>query len=353
MAKKQEDKLELIDIKKRPDILTHPSSEQLQSMKGFEPQYTDIVDYIVRITHRIWEESDMGYIYDTYLHNLAVHTAYGTTYGVEGVVSGSVAFLAALPDRRMYPEDVIWAGDDETEFHSSHLIVNTGTNTGFSPWGAPTGKKASFLAIAHCVVKENRVIEEWLVRDTGALVSQLGFDIWDIARQSKSNGSGEAVFGETDRLKGQLPPIKYVPEHKDWHVSDFVKGMFHDVFNGRHFNVITETHAKNIMMFVPQNRQLIGSTQVRTYLLNLIAMFPDAYMNIEYVHFVGNEKDGYRVAVRWRFQGTHQNYGFYGKPTGKRLNLLGISQVHVKDQKITKHYMVFDELAVAMQLAAE
>ena len=349
MAKSDKDKLELIDIKKRPDILMNPSSEKLQSMQGFDPQYSDIVDYIVRITHKIWEEADMGYIYETYLHNLAVHTAYGTSYGVEGVVSGSVAFLAALPDRRMYPEDVIWAGDDKTEFHSSHLIVNTGTNTGYSPWGPPSGKKANFLAIAHCVVKENRVIEEWLVRDTGAMVSQLGFDIWDIAKQARTEQAAEP-FGETDRLKGQLPLSKYIPEHKDWHVEDFVKGIFHDVFNGRHFNVITETHSSDIMMFVPQNRQLIGATQVRTYLLNFIAMFPDAHMNIEHVHFVGNETEGYRVAVRWRFQGTHQIYGFYGKPSGKRLNLLGISQVHVKDQKVTRHYMVFDELAVAMQL---
>src|SRR5262245_64647602 len=37
-----------------------------QSMRGFEDTYVDIVDYIVRITHRIWEDQDIGYIYDTY-----------------------------------------------------------------------------------------------------------------------------------------------------------------------------------------------------------------------------------------------------------------------------------------------
>ena len=49
-----------------------------QSLRGFEEQYQDIVDYIVRITHRIWEEADMGYIYDTYSSKVSVHTAYGT-----------------------------------------------------------------------------------------------------------------------------------------------------------------------------------------------------------------------------------------------------------------------------------
>ena len=29
-------------------------------MKGFEDTYVDIVDYIIRITHRIWEDQDVG-----------------------------------------------------------------------------------------------------------------------------------------------------------------------------------------------------------------------------------------------------------------------------------------------------
>ena len=40
--------------------------ERRQSMRGFEDTYIDIVDYIVRITDRIWEYQDVGYIYDTY-----------------------------------------------------------------------------------------------------------------------------------------------------------------------------------------------------------------------------------------------------------------------------------------------
>ena len=70
---------------------------------------------------------------------MTVHTGYGTSYGVEEVVSGSIAFLAALPDRRMYAEDVVWTGDDAEGFHTSHLIVNTGTNSGLQPLGAADG----------------------------------------------------------------------------------------------------------------------------------------------------------------------------------------------------------------------
>ena len=44
-----------------------------QSLDGFDACYTDIVDYIVRCTHRIWDERDVGLIYTHYTHNAAVY----------------------------------------------------------------------------------------------------------------------------------------------------------------------------------------------------------------------------------------------------------------------------------------
>ena len=51
-----------------------------QPMRGFETTYINIVDYIVRITHRIWEEKDIGYIYDTYSHDCKVWDDFGLQY---------------------------------------------------------------------------------------------------------------------------------------------------------------------------------------------------------------------------------------------------------------------------------
>lgn len=342
-----------IDLKRMGDLesILRGGGERRQSLRGFEPQYRDIVDYIVRITHRIWERADMGYIYDTYAHNVAVHTGDGTGYGVEGVVNGSIALLAAIPDRRMFPEDVIWSGDDEAGFHTSHLIVNSGTNLGYSPWGPPTGRRVAFLAIANCFVRENRVVEEWLVRDTGAIVRQLGFDLHEVARRAAAERPAHAV-GETDRLDGQLPPARYQPRHDGDHVEDLARRFFHELFNGRRFNLVDETHAPDAVTWVPNHAELIGPTRARTYLLGLVAQLPDLHLNVEHLTWIGDEADGYRVAVRWRLQGSHRIHGWYGPPTGKRADLLGVSQLHVRGGKITRHYMVFDELALLTQLLA-
>ena len=38
--------------------LLNPGTARNHNMRGFEDIYVDIVDYIVRITHKIWEEKD-------------------------------------------------------------------------------------------------------------------------------------------------------------------------------------------------------------------------------------------------------------------------------------------------------
>jgi hypothetical protein len=47
------------DMSRHPDISAMKAaagSGRRQSMRGFDEDYVDIVDYIVRCTHKIWEE---------------------------------------------------------------------------------------------------------------------------------------------------------------------------------------------------------------------------------------------------------------------------------------------------------
>ena len=51
---------------------------RVQPMQGFDDIYTDIVDYIVRCTHLIWDERDVGLIYSHYTHNCVLYGSGGT-----------------------------------------------------------------------------------------------------------------------------------------------------------------------------------------------------------------------------------------------------------------------------------
>ena len=57
-----------------------------QSLRGFEETYQNIIDYIVRITFKIWEERDVEYILDTYSESSRVFDDYGLQLGNQKIV---------------------------------------------------------------------------------------------------------------------------------------------------------------------------------------------------------------------------------------------------------------------------
>ena len=59
---------------------------------------------------------------------------------------------------------------------SSHRIYCTATHLGHGTFGAPTGTKVTFRAIADCHAKDNVIDDEWLTRDQGAICRQLGWE---------------------------------------------------------------------------------------------------------------------------------------------------------------------------------
>jgi predicted ester cyclase len=336
--------------------LLNPVPGKRQSMRGFEEKYVDIVDYIVRITHEIWEEKQIGRIYDTYAHNILIHTTDGQTYGRDKVIADSIKTMAAFPDVRLYADDVIWCGNDEDGFHSSHRIIWVAHNTGYSVYGPPTGKRVVRQGIAHCFVKDNRVVEEWICRDELAVIRQLGFDEIELARKlaAVSNVTPHPLSqGEIERLQGQAPPPVLSPEPGDgFDVEDFVRRSIHEIWNWRLLNKVDDYYASNVLSNTSTNKVLYGRGDLKSHILSLLAAFPDAAMSVDHICRLGNEQDGYRVATRWTLQGTHQGPGIYGDPTGKRIRLMGITHQLIQSGKVVREWTAFDEFALLKQIYA-
>jgi hypothetical protein len=100
-------------------------------MKGFDSEFADITDYILKITEEIWEGRGLATLHRYYSKDIIVRMPSGLdSSGNAGVITGTLATLAEFPDRRLLGEDVIWSGDDEQGFMSSHRILTTGTHTG-------------------------------------------------------------------------------------------------------------------------------------------------------------------------------------------------------------------------------
>jgi predicted ester cyclase len=322
-------------------------------MEGFDPKFADFVDYIIRITHEIWEEKAIGRLYDYYANTIQIHTSDGTIHGREAVLAGTIATLAAYPDRRLYGDEVIWGGDDQVGLYSSHRITHKGTNLGWSLYGPPTGKTISYRAIADCLCKRNMVIEEWLIRDELTLVRQLGLDpvqtAISMARKQAEKGSFPDVAGDIERGIGQLPPPIIRPSDT-FEPENFVRRAIHEVWNWRLLNTVRDYFAETITLESSSMRRLSGHNDYQAYVLSLLSPFPDLAVTVEHFCCIGDAAQGYRTATRWRMKGTHTGYGIYGEPTGKRINILGVSQHLIKDEKIHNEWTLFDEFALLKQL---
>ena len=334
--------------------LMNPGIQRVQSMRGFEDQYVDIVDYILRITHRIWEQKDIGYIYDTYKHNSHVHDDYGLQYGRDKIVADTVHTINAFPDIRLYADEVIWAGNDQVGFHTSHRTVIIGHNTGFSRYGPPTGRKVILLCIANCIALENEIFEEWVVYDTAALLQQLGFNLREKAREFGNlmeDSSLDPRMGEAERLLGQGKPAHMPVKQTDsFDVEDFLRRNYHYIWNWRMLGRVNDCYANNLRFRGSTNRVYYGRGEYKSFILSILAMFPDLVHQIDDIYWMGNEQDGYLASVRWSIVGTHRGAGIYGSPTGRRVNMWGITQHHIKNGKIIEEWMLFNEFAVMQQI---
>ena len=339
------------------NFLAHPPEDLVrQPMRGFEPQYVNIVDYIVRITHRIWEEKDIGYIYDTYSHDCKVWDDLGLQYGRDKIVADTVHTNNAFPDIRLVADEVIWAGNETLGFHTSHRTKILGTNTGFSRFGPPTGKRVQLWCIANCVARDNEIFHEHVIYDTAGLLQQLGFDVVETARRFAAQNSSAGLppnfmASEPKRLEGQGKPAAVpIPASSDGDIKAFVEAAFQNIWNRRNFGAIDLVYQPNVVVQGSTGRVYRGTGQLRSFVMSMVAMFPDISLQVDDLYWMGNPEEGFQVSIRWGAQGTHKGNGPYGEPTGREVNLWGISQWKMKDGRVEQEWMMFNEFGILQQI---
>jgi predicted ester cyclase len=341
-----------------------PCGPRRQSMRGFEDGYTDIVDYIVGITHRIWEDQDIGYVYDTYAPGCFVYDDSGAHYGVERVVEATIGAIHAFPDTRSFADDVIWAGDDEQGFVTSHRYITSGHHLAPWRWGPATGRRVDMWGIANCVIRENEIVEEWVLYNMCAKFAQLGIDVAWAAREygnelAVTTGS-DRQLPEVDRLDGGRKPVAYPAvgpgssnPGRGFDVEPFVRALFHNVYNRRDLSAVDRAYAPTARWKGTSNRVGNGRQDVKAMARSLLATFPDLGLTVDEVYWMGNDSEGFRVSVRWTALGTHRGHALYGPPTGRRTHLWGINHLYVRGGRITEDWMMFNEFDVLAQLLAD
>ncbi|MFC3182884.1 nuclear transport factor 2 family protein [Cypionkella sinensis] len=340
-----------------PD-LAPANGKRTQAMRGFDPIYTDIVDYIVRCTHKIWDERDIGLIYTHYTHNCVLYGTTGTLYTREEVVRDTIQRLVSFPERRGMATQVIWKGDENAGFYTSHLVTGTGRHTQNGHLGYPTGRMFTSRTIADCMIYENKIYREWVVADTTAILQQLGLDVQAYAERIASaafdKGMVSLDIGENRHMIGQYPPeaeadLSIASNDLERHTLRWL----HDVYNRKMLGQIAELYAPTAQYHGPLMAELYGVASIIHQTLGLIGSLPDAAFTPQHICTTPCEEGGEKVAVRWIMEGHHLGYGILnhlGAPTGKRVQMMGITHFHYKNGKIVDEWRVYDEASALVQV---
>ena len=317
-------------------------------MKGFDPQFKDLDDYIRVITARIWEGREVERIREWYSDDCAVITPGGTSSGVDVVIRGTLETLTQFPDRRLLCEDIVSAGDDVNGYLSSHRIAGPMTHSGPGIFGEPTGRRLVVRTVADCVCKDNRIVHEWLVRDQGAIARQIG-------------STPQALAAEWLQTRG-VPtlPLHQPPAPPWWHDpmhstpgAQLLADTYRRIWAGD-LAVLQRAADEAIDARLPSGDSATGVAALEHFWLGMTAAFSGATLHIDSLAERIDPGRTPRVAMRWRIVGRHAGAGRYGLASGKPVEILGITHAEIDTRegfgRILREWILVDEVALWMQL---
>ncbi len=328
-----------------------------QSLRGFEETYRNIIDYIVRITYKIWEDRDVEYIAATYDDESRVFDDYGLQHGCQKIISDTHHTTGAYSDIQLIADEIVWAGNDEVGFHTSHRTIIRGTNDGASKYGPATNKYIDVLVIANCVALENEIFLEHVLYNNSSMLQQLGHDLGELAPKLAAEPFPGWPRDTTtwDSLKhstSPAEPISIAQPIEGFDPDRFARRTIDQLWNAQDYDVLGAAYGKDFPFAGPTDRKFSGAGDYQQFLSSIRSAFPDLEVQVDEVYWMGNDNDGYLTSERWSAEGTHTGAGLYGEPTGKSVQIWGITQHRIIDGKITQEWLLFNELDLMMQLAA-
>jgi hypothetical protein len=312
-------------------------------MKGFSNRWKDFPDYIIGITKEIWEDRGVGTLNHYYAPDIPVRSPMGIQMGNQAVIASTMATINEFPDRELLGEDVIWSGDENSGYLSSHRLLTKATHTCDGQFGAATGKQWQVYVIADCAAKEDTIYDEWLVRDYGGIVRQLGMDPRGyaaalIAREGGAEKASKPFTPAMDVDGGYHGTGNDNPWGQRY-ADTLTRIMNHD------FNHIRDSYDRACISEYAGAKRVTG----------LRSSFPQATFKIH--HQIGMDADmlSPRAAIRWSIDGLHEGWGSFGAPTGAHVHVMGMCHAEFgpygpEGVGLRREFALYDEVAIWKQI---
>jgi len=318
-------------------------------MQGFDPKFRDFPEYLLESTRETWERRGLAASLATYLHpEVIVRSPMGLMLGEGAVTAAAMSTSVAFPDRRLLGEDVIWSGRPQVGMLGSQRILVNATHRSDGGYGPASGARVRYRMIVDSYAKSNQISDVWDVRDTGALLRQIGRTPQDWARARLEQCDGKAgVFLPEHDVNGP-----YTGRGNDNQWGQAFADLLERIMSGE-LSVIEEQYDRACHLAYPGGVEPHGRAAADAFWLGLRAAFPSARFEIH--HQIGIEEPLMppRAALRWSLSGRHEGWGAFGKPSGAEVYLMGISHAEFGPAGLRREWTLFDEGALWLQILAK
>ncbi len=303
---------------------------------------------ILGVTREIWEDRGIHSLHRSYAPDIVVRSPASVVVGNSGVVAATLSTLYEFPDRQLLGEDVIWTEAPGDAFLSSHRLISTATHLGNGAYGPATGRRVAYRIIADCHARAGTIDDEWLVRDQGGIVRQLGLEPRDYARRLiVSQGGPEQCVQPLSPANDRPGPYVSTGNENAWaeRHADLLRRLM-----AADFAAVPQVYDRAVELLLPGAVTEHGWSMADRFWLGLRAAFPDAAFTIH--HAMGREDPGHppRTALRWSLWGCHAGWGAFGAPTGAEVYVLGLSHAEWGPWGLRRDWTLYDETALWTQI---
>lgn len=318
------------------------------AIDGFDKRWKTFPDYIIGITKEIWEDRRIDTLHGYYADTIPVRSPSSLVRGNKHVIAATMATLAEFPDRTLLAEDVIWCGDPTGGFLSSHRLLSTATHSHDGVYGKATGKKLKYRIIADCAARNNQIFDEWLIRDQGAIVRQMGWDPKAYAADLIAREGGP------ERCVRPFTPEIDVDGGYHGRGNDHAAGQrYADILKrimSADMAAVPREYDRAAQLELPGGMTGHGHGDADQFWMGLRASLPSARFDVH--HVIGRDDRAFspRAALRWSLTGRHDGWGTFATPTGADIHVMGISHAEFGPWGLRREYVLFDETAIWKQI---
>ncbi|MEM9853733.1 MAG: ester cyclase [Pseudomonadota bacterium] len=315
--------------------------------------FRDIPYYIIGVTKEIWEERRIASLEHYYAPKIVVRSPASVVVGNDGIIAATLATLHEFPDRQLYGEDVIWCEAPRGCALSSHRLICTATHQAPGVYGQPSGRQLKYRIIAECHVDGTQINDEWLVRDQGAIVRQMGLTPEAFARDLiAKEGGPEACVRPYTPANDVAGPYSGTGNKNEW--SERYADLLTRIMRAD-LAAIPAQYDRAAHLSYAGGVEALSWSGADAFWLGLRASFPSAEFRID--HRIG--RDGGEMpqgaALRWSLRGKHDGWGSFGRPTGADVFIMGLCHAEfgtlgTAEPKLRREWALIDETAIWKQI---